>query len=88
MMSESLTAARDQYELTQYPYLNVGPEDYMENSGSGSEYTSNSFFGRVMYDYADRYLFQANVRHDGSSRFARKYRWGTFPSVSAGWVLS
>ena len=86
--SENLTAARDQYELTQYPYLNIGPEDFQENSGSASEYTSNSFFGRVMYDYDGRYLFQANVRRDGSSRFASKYRWGTFPSASAGWVIS
>ena len=88
MRSENLSAARDQYELTQYPYLNIGPEDFMTNSGTGSEYTSNSFFGRVLYDYADRYLLQANVRHDGSSRFASKYRWGTFPSFSAGWVVT
>ena len=86
--SENLTASREFYELTQYPYLNIGPEDYQYNSGDGSEYTSNSFFGRIMYDYAGKYLLQANVRHDGSSRFARKYRWGTFPSVSAGWVIS
>ena len=60
----------------------------MTNSGSGTEYASNSFFGRIMYDYDGRYLIQANVRHDGSSRFARNYRWGTFPSVSAGWVVT
>ncbi|MCQ2114590.1 MAG: TonB-dependent receptor [Bacteroidales bacterium] len=88
LKSETLSAARDQYELVGYPYLNIGPEDFQTNSGSGSAYTSNSVFGRVAYDYAGRYLFQANVRHDGSSRFARKYRWGTFPSFSAGWVLS
>lgn len=88
MDSETLSAARNQYELTEYPYLNVGPEDFQTNSGSGSAYTSNSFFGRVMYSYDDRYLIQANVRHDGSSRFAKKYRWGTFPSASAGWVVS
>jgi len=86
--SENLSASREFYELTQYPYLNVGPEDYQFNSGDGSEYTSNSFFGRVMYDFAGKYLLQANVRHDGSSRFAKGYRWGTFPSVSAGWVVS
>lgn len=40
-----MTAGRDQYELTQYPYLNIGPEDYMANSGTGSEYTSNSVLG-------------------------------------------
>lgn len=88
MKSETLSAGRDQYEFTQYTYLDVGPEDYMTNGGTGSEYTSNSFFGRIIYSYADRYLFQANVRHDGSSRFASQYRWGTFPSFSAGWVVS
>ena len=86
--SETLGASRKSYDLTQYPYLNIGPEDFQFNSGDGDEYTSNSFFGRLMYDYAGKYLFQANVRHDGSSRFARKYRWGTFPSASAGWVMS
>lgn len=88
MKSESLGAARDQYELDNYPYLNLGSADFQTNSGTGTEYTSNSVFGRVIYSYADRYLFQANVRHDGSSRFAKGYRWGTFPSFSAGWVLS
>ncbi|MCQ2135307.1 MAG: TonB-dependent receptor [Bacteroidales bacterium] len=88
MKSESLSAARDQYELVGYPYLNVGPEDYQTNSGSGEAYCSNSVFGRITYDFDGRYLFQANVRHDGSSRFSKKYRWGTFPSFSAGWVIS
>jgi TonB-linked SusC/RagA family outer membrane protein len=86
--SESLSASRDQYVLTQYPYLNVGPEDYRDNSGTGSQYTYNSYFGRVIYNYNNKYLFQANVRRDGSSRFAKAYRWGTFPSFSGGWVVS
>src|SRR5574344_593738 len=86
--SESLSASRDQYELTNYPYLNIGPDDYKDNSGTGSSYTSNSFFGRMLYSYDNRYLLQANIRRDGSSRFARNYRWGTFPSFSAGWVVS
>ena len=84
MKSENLSAARDQYELTNYPFLNIGSEDFQTNSGTGAEYTSNSFFGRLLYSYANRYLFQANVRRDGSSRFAKNYRWGTFPSFSAG----
>jgi tonB-linked outer membrane protein, susC/ragA family len=88
MKSEELNASRGQYELPGYPYLNVGNKDFQLNSGKGNEYTSNSVFGRIMYDYDNRYLIQANVRHDGSSRFARKYRWGTFPSVSAGWAIS
>lgn len=68
--------------------MNIGSEDFQTNSGTGAEYTSNSFFGRLLYSYANRYLFQANVRRDGSSRFAKNYRWGTFPSFSAGWVMS
>ena len=86
--SENLTASRDQYILTAYPYLDLGPEDYRDNSGNASEYTYNSYFGRAIYNYDNRYLLQANLRRDGSSRFSQKYRWGTFPSVSAGWVLS
>lgn len=47
-----------------------------------------SFFGRANYSYGDRYSFQANVRYDGSSRFAEGNRWGFFPSFSVGWRLS
>lgn len=88
LSTENLTAGRDQYELTGYPYLNIGSEDFKDNGGTGSRYVSNSVFGRVLYSYDGRYLLQANVRHDGSSRFSKKYRWGTFPSFSAGWVLT
>lgn len=47
-----------------------------------------SFYARVGYAYKDKYLVNANVRADGSSRFGQKKRWGVFPSVSAGWRLS
>lgn len=47
-----------------------------------------SFFGRANYNYAEKYMFSATVRTDGSSNFARGNRWGVFPSVSAGWVLT
>lgn len=86
--SENLGASRGQYTLNNYPYLNLGPLDFRDNSGSASEYASRSYFGRIMYNYKNRYLFQSNVRYDGSSRFAAKYRWGLFPSFSAGWVIS
>ncbi|TCZ72936.1 SusC/RagA family TonB-linked outer membrane protein [Flaviaesturariibacter aridisoli] len=48
----------------------------------------NSLLGRVLYSYNDRYLFSASLRRDGSSKFAPGHKWGTFPAVSAGWVLS
>jgi TonB-linked SusC/RagA family outer membrane protein len=47
-----------------------------------------SFFGRINYDYDEKYMLSAIVRADGSSNFARGHRWGIFPSVAAGWVVS
>jgi len=47
-----------------------------------------SFFGRINYDYQEKYMLTAVLRADGSSNFARGHRWGYFPSVSAGWVMS
>ena len=47
-----------------------------------------SYFGRLNYDYNNRYMISATMRADGSSKFAKGNRWGYFPSVSAGWVLT
>lgn len=57
-------------------------------SGGASEWAFISYFGRVNYSYDQRYLIEANVRYDGSSRFGASNRYGTFPSFSAGWRLS
>ena len=46
-----------------------------------------SFFGRINLGWKDKYLAELNLRTDGSSRFARKKRWGYFPSLSAAWRL-
>lgn len=54
-------------------------------NGSGTDDALQSYFGRVNYDYKGKYLFEANARYDGSSRFAKENRWGFFPSFSAGW---
>ena len=56
--------------------------------GSGNEWAIKSVFYRVGYSFDDKYLLEGNVRFDGSSRFSSDYRWGTFPSISAGWVIS
>ena len=85
---ENEGASRTNYTLKNYPYLDLGPADYEYNSGSAGHNAYQSVFGRIMYSYAGRYMIQANIRADGSSRFANGYRWGTFPSVSAGWVIS
>lgn len=86
--NENLSAARDQYELTNFPYLDLGPLDFRENGGNASELAYRSWFGRVAYSFDNKYLFQANIRYDGSSRFHPDYRWGAFPFFSAGWVIS
>jgi TonB-linked SusC/RagA family outer membrane protein len=56
--------------------------------GTSAKNALLSYFGRVNYNLAERYLFEANFRYDGSSRFAKGNRWGLFPSFSAGWRLS
>lgn len=85
---ENEGASRTNYSLVNFPYLNLGPEDYQYNSGSAGHNAYRSFFGRVIYSWADRYMLQGNIRSDGSSRFADGHRWGAFPSVSAGWAIS
>lgn len=56
--------------------------------GSYNSWTTAGFFGRINYDFAGRYLFEANLRYDGSSRFLRDNRWNLFPSFSAGWNIA
>ncbi|HEX3009433.1 MAG TPA: TonB-dependent receptor [Bacteroidales bacterium] len=85
---EELDANSDQLELTSYPYLDLGNTNYLTNGGLAYENAYRSFFGRIMYNYRSKYYLQGNIRYDGSSRFDKDYRWGAFPSFSAGWVIS
>lgn len=57
-------------------------------SGSADDYSLQSYFGRMSYEFADKYLIAANIRADGSSKFPEDKRWGVFPSVSGGWRIS
>ena len=68
--------------------LGSGDKSTATNDSSLEEYALLSFFGRINYAWKDRYLLEANLRYDGSSRFADGHRWGLFPSVSAGWRIS
>lgn len=56
--------------------------------GTANDFAMRSYFGRLNYNFDDRYLFEFNIRTDGSSRFSPDNRWGTFPSFSTGWNLS
>ncbi|WP_207534403.1 TonB-dependent receptor [Desertivirga arenae] len=57
-------------------------------TGDESDFAMRSYFGQVNYTYKDRYIFQAVMRKDGSSRFSESKRWGFFPSFSAGYKIS
>lgn len=57
-------------------------------SGSATDWAMRSFFGRVTYNYNEKYLLEGNIRRDGSSRFGPNFRYGVFPSVSAGWNIA
>lgn len=83
------------FESPDYAYLNLmkDPEDVTKISTWGNDWAAEggallSYFGRVSYDYKEKYLLSAIVRADGSSNFAEGNRWGIFPSVAAGWVFT
>ncbi|TLU90033.1 SusC/RagA family TonB-linked outer membrane protein [Dyadobacter sediminis] len=68
--------------------VNAGSTEGMTASGLSYESKLGSYFGRINYDYQGKYLLEASVRYDGSSKFAADKRWGVFPSFSAGWRIS
>ena len=55
--------------------------------GTASNTAIASYVGRLKYNFKEKYLFEANVRRDGTSRFQKEHRWGTFKSFSAAWNL-
>jgi len=86
--SEYFMAGRQDFILQDYEVLNAGSQGTQTNSGSATQNALASEFGRINYSFKDRYLFEANIRRDASSRFAPDNRVGIFPSLSAGWRLS
>jgi TonB-dependent starch-binding outer membrane protein SusC len=75
-------------EEDKFSYADYVP-DALDRIGSiAFDRTLASFYGRLNYDYKNKYLLAATIRRDGSSLFAPDYQWGTFPSVSGGWVFS
>ena len=84
---------RDGFDTWQYAYLSNGTATNSEGGLSVSETPWDqermvSYFGRVGWNYKETYMATATVRRDGSSRFAKGHRFGTFPSISAGWVVT
>lgn len=80
-------AARQNFNQQEVFSLTLGSPENQIATSEGNAWTINSYYGRLNYGFADRYLLEANFRFDGSSRFHPNYRWGFFPSVSAAWRL-
>jgi TonB-linked SusC/RagA family outer membrane protein len=68
--------------------LNLGDAATQQTNAWSSDLGLRSYFGRVNYGFDGKYLFEANIRRDASSRFAEGRQWGTFPSFSGGWIIS
>lgn len=68
--------------------LNAGGTSVQSANGTANQWALMSYFGRVDYNYKERYLLEGNVRYDGSSKFAPGNKWGAFPSFSAGWRIT
>src|SRR5690606_4204195 len=69
-------------------YITTGNANTSTNDGNGDKWTRNSYISRINDSFDDTYLLTATLRADGSSRISKDKRWGMFPSVGLGWVLS
>ncbi|MEX2567418.1 MAG: SusC/RagA family TonB-linked outer membrane protein, partial [Cyclobacteriaceae bacterium] len=85
---KQISASRDNFFSNQLRNLSAGNIQNQTTGGYNEEWRLRSFFGRVNYSFKDKYLLQANMRYDGSSRFGEGNRWGIFPSFSGGWRIS
>ena len=85
--NNSLTGFGTDLVTPTVPELNA-TQDNQKAYNSKGEYAMAGFFGRINYNYKEKYILEANLRYDGSSRFIGDKRWGLFPSFSAGWNIA
>lgn len=84
----SISAYRDAFPNNSIYEIDAGATTRGTQGGNSSRNTLASYFGRFNYNFKEKYLFEANIRYDGSSRFPVNKRWGAFPSFSGGWRIS
>ena len=84
---ETLKAYRKEFAFD-LPVINAGASANWSNEGKQEEWAIQSVFGRLNYNFKERYLFEANMRYDGTSRISSGNRWGIFPSFSVGWRIT
>jgi TonB-linked SusC/RagA family outer membrane protein len=87
-LGHSMYAMRKGYYYDGFEELDHGDITTVSNGGTSYEYAMLSFFGRINYNYKERYLLELNGRWDKSSRFMKDYQLGFFPSASVGWRIS
>lgn len=85
--SDNFWASRSNMPFDGIDVLDTGSSN-KQNGGNAQDVAIQSLFGRLNYDYQGKYLLEATLRADGSSRFAKGNRWGVFPSFSAGWNIN
>ncbi|WP_337942649.1 TonB-dependent receptor [Parabacteroides sp.] len=84
---ETLKAYRKEFAFD-LPVIDAGSNANWSNGGKQEEWAIQSVFGRLNYNFKERYLFEANMRYDGTSRISSENRWGIFPSFSVGWRIT
>lgn len=87
MKSRDIKGIMDNLITPDLPTLNTATEN-PRTSGGYSHWSTVGFFGRLNYNYKEKYLFEFNLRYDGTSRFLGDQRWGAFPSFSVGWNVA
>ncbi|WP_281233247.1 SusC/RagA family TonB-linked outer membrane protein [Flavobacterium gelatinilyticum] len=92
-VTEGFWASNRRFPTDAFTYNNIGSGQGLQlgEAGMGSSKNSSTliaFFGRMTYNYDNRYLLMASIRHEGSSRFGEDNKWGNFPGISVGWRLN
>lgn len=90
--SENFSASNWDFPTDQYSYNNLATGNALGRGeasmgSNASESKLIGFFGRVNYNYADKYILSASIRREGSSKFGENHKWGNFPAVSVGWRI-
>ena len=85
--ASSLSGQRDGIISNEVPTLNTATLADLATGGY-TDWATVGFFGRINYNYKDRYMVELNGRYDGTSRFLRNQRWNLFPSFSVGWNVA
>lgn len=88
MKYRTLAASRSGLISPSLPTINTATDNSKANEGQYQHWATAGFFGRLNYNYKERYLLEVNARYDGTSRFIGDKRWNVFPSVSLGWNMA